>query len=177
MKVVLLDRDGTVIQDPIDERVESVDEIELFPDTIEALRLLADNDYAVIFITNQAGIAEGKITEAEFWTIHEEVLRRLEPSGINVLKTYMNSESTEGASDMRKPGPGMLLQAASYFNFDINDVYMVGDRQSDIDAGIYADCKGSILVQTARNQRVSSPNAIYTAPTLYDVVTYIIENN
>ena len=73
MNVVFLDRDGTVIIDPTDERVDKVEKIELFPDSIEALKYLADNDFAVVFITNQAGIAEGRITEDDFWRIHSEV--------------------------------------------------------------------------------------------------------
>jgi imidazoleglycerol-phosphate dehydratase/histidinol-phosphatase len=66
MKVVFLDRDGTVIQDPPDERVDSTEKIELFPDSIEALKFLAENDFSVVLITNQAGISEGRITEKEF---------------------------------------------------------------------------------------------------------------
>ena len=66
MNTVLLDRDGTVIAEPSDNRVDTVDKIELFPDTLEALTYLADNDFAVIFITNQAGISEGRLTPEEF---------------------------------------------------------------------------------------------------------------
>lgn len=56
MKVVFLDRDSTVIQDPLDERVGKIEKIELFPDSIEALKYLAGNDFGVILTTNQAGI-------------------------------------------------------------------------------------------------------------------------
>lgn len=113
MKVVLLDRDGTVIVDPPDLRVDKVEKIELFPDSIEGLKYLAENDVAVIIITNQAGIEEGRLTEEEFWQIHNEVLRQLEPSGVKVLKTYMNGEMKRpDNTDWRKPGPKMFLQAA-----------------------------------------------------------------
>src|SRR5687768_16509348 len=122
MKLVFLDRDGTIIQDPLDERVDSIDKIELFPDSIEGLKYLADNDFAVIVITNQAGIAEGRINENEFWTIHNEVLSRLSPSGVKVLNTYMNGEAGPDASEWRKPGPNMLLQAAKDFSLDISQI-------------------------------------------------------
>lgn len=174
MKVVFLDRDGTVIQDPLDERVDSVEKIELFPDSIEALRYFADNDFAAVLITNQAGIAEGRITEEEFWTIHSEVLARLAPSGIKFLKTYMNGEAGANASEWRKPGPKMLLQAAEDFDLNLSEVYMVGDSQTDIQAGINAGCKGSVLVKTARNKVVESPDAVYSAPNLLDAARYIV---
>lgn len=176
MKVVFLDRDGTIIYDPSDERIDSVDKIKLFPDTIKALKYLSDHGYSVIFITDQAGIAEGRITENEFWHIHKEVLKKLAPSGIKVLKTYMNGEAQSVVSEWRKPGPKMLLQAAKDFGLDLKQSYMVGDRQSDIMAGVNAGCKGSILVKTATNKEVESKEAIFTANTLWEAVTYIVEN-
>jgi histidinol-phosphate phosphatase family protein len=176
VKVILLDRDGTIIQDPEDLRVDSKDEIELFDDSIAALRLLAENNFVAIIITNQAGIGEGRYTEAEFWDIHNEALRQLSPSGITFLKTYFNGESGDAKSNWRKPGPNMLLQAAKDFNFDLSNVYMVGDNESDILAAKNAGCAGGILVKTARNKAVHAPDAIYEANTLTDAVKYIIEN-
>ena len=176
MKVALLDRDGTVVQDPFDERVDSIKKIELFPDSIEALKYLAENDYAVVRITNQAGIAEGKITEEEFWTIHNDVLAQLAPSGVNFLETYMNGEAGPSASEWRKPGLKMLLQASDDLDLDLRNVYMVGDNQSDIQASINAGCKGGILVKTARNKVVASANAVYSAQTLLDAAKYFVAN-
>lgn len=177
MKVVLLDRDGTVIIDPTDERVDSVEKIQLFQDSITALKYLADNNFAVIFITNQAGVAEGRITESEFWSIHEEVLRRLTPSGIKVLKTYMNGEAASPTvTDWRKPGPMMLFQAAEDLRLELNKLYMIGDSQTDIQAAINAGCKGGILVQTATNKVVASPNAVYSAHDLLEAVKYVVAN-
>jgi D-glycero-D-manno-heptose 1,7-bisphosphate phosphatase len=177
MKLALLDRDGTVIVDPPDMRVDSIEKISLFDDTIESLRYLADNEFAVIFITNQAGIEEGRITEQEFWEIHNEVLKKLVPSGIKILKTYMNGEmSKPDATDWRKPGPKMFFQAATEFNLNLEDLYYVGDNKSDILAALNAKCKGGILVKTA-NDNVESTEAVYTAPKLMDAVKYIVANS
>lgn len=177
-KVVFLDRDGTVIVDPPDLRVDKVDKIELFPDSISALKMLAENGFSVVYITNQAGIEEGRLTEERFWQIHGEVLRRLEPSGVKVLKTYMNGEKNKpDASEWRKPGPNMLLQAAQDLNLDLSQIYMVGDNQSDITAGLRAGCKGGILVKTATGATVVSDNAVYSAENLTEAVAYIIENS
>jgi histidinol-phosphate phosphatase family protein len=177
MNVVFLDRDGTVIVDPPDLRVDKIEKIKLFDDSIEALKLLADNNIAVVLITNQAGIAEGRLTEEEFWAIHTEVLNQLAPSGVKILKTYMNGEATgPNASEWRKPGPKMLLQAAKDLDLDISEIYMVGDNQPDIQAGINAGCKGGILVKTA-NENVKSPNAVYTASNLLEVAHYVVANS
>lgn len=176
MNVVFLDRDGTVIFDPPDERVDKVEKIKLFPDSISALKFLADNDFGIVFITNQAGIAEGRITDDDFWRIHNEVLKQLAPSGIKVLKTYVNGEGENAISKLRKPQPGMLLQAAEELKLDLSEVYMVGDHQSDIDAGINAGCKGSILVKTA-NDNVEPKGPIYTAQSLLEAARFIAKNS
>lgn len=174
MKTVFLDRDGTLIVDPEDLRVDRADKIELFPDTIDALQYLADHDFNAIIITNQAGIAEGRIDEEEFWTIHNQVLRQLAPGGVKILKTYMSPHGQDEVNDWRKPGPGMLLQAAKDFKLNLSEIYMVGDNRSDILAGVNAGTK-TVLVKTA-NYDVEAPEADYTAPNLLDAVQYIVRS-
>lgn len=77
-------------------------------------------------------------------------------------------------TEWRKPGPKMLLQAAEDFGLDLSQVYMVGDAQTDIQAAINAGCKGGILVETATGEKVTSPDAIYTAPSLLEAAKYIV---
>jgi histidinol-phosphate phosphatase family protein len=175
MKTVFLDRDGTIIVDPPDLRVDKVEKIQLFPDSIEALRYLAEHDFNVVIITNQAGIAEGRINEEEFWTIHNKALEMLSPSGVKVLKTYMSPHGSDAVTEWRKPGPGMLLQAAKDFELNLSDIYMVGDNHSDIMAGMNAGTK-TVLVKTA-NENVEAPEATYTAPNLLDAVKYIVNHS
>ncbi|MEA2701690.1 MAG: D-glycero-D-manno-heptose 1,7-bisphosphate phosphatase [Candidatus Parcubacteria bacterium] len=172
MKVVLLDRDGTVIRDPEDERVDTEEKIELFPDSIEALRYLAEHDFSIVLISNQAGIAEGRITEQDFERINAKVLEMLSPSGINVLKTYVCPHAPEDECECRKPKPKMVREALKEFNLKPENVYMVGDRESDIMAGINAGTR-TILVKTA-NVPVVAEQATYTAPNLLDAVKYTV---
>ena len=174
MNIVFLDRDGTMIFDPEDERVDREDKIKLFPDSIEALKYLADHGFAVIIITNQAGIAEGRINREDFDRINNKVLEMLSPSGIKVLKTYVCPHSPDDKCKCRKPKPTMILEAAQEFNIDLSKSYMVGDRESDIFAGINAGTK-TILVKTA-NKPVEVKEATYTAPNLLDAVKYISSN-
>src|SRR4051794_11918485 len=112
MKVVFLDRDGTVIQDPRDERVDHIEEVKLFPDTLRALSLLAEAGFKAVFITNQAGIAEGLMTQADFEKINADVLKEIEPSGLQVLNTYFCPHGMNEGCACRKPQPKMILEAA-----------------------------------------------------------------
>lgn len=173
MKTLLLDRDGTVIVDPADERVDKEEKIELFPDSIEALKYLADNGFEVILITNQAGISERRITLEDFERINNKVLEMLAPSGIKVLKTFVCPHGPNDNCICRKPKPKMILDAGEEFNLDLPNTYMVGDRVSDINAGINAGTK-TVLVKTATNEVVVAEQANYTAETLLDAVKYIV---
>jgi D-glycero-D-manno-heptose 1,7-bisphosphate phosphatase len=173
MKAVFLDRDGTVIVDPPDERVDRVEKIQLLENTLAALKLLAGMDYEAFFITNQAGIGEGRITYEEFQEINAEVLNRLQPSGIKILKTFVCPHVSEDDCECRKPQPKMILDAAKEFDIDLSNSWMIGDRESDIMAGVNAGTK-TILVKTG-NVQIKSPEADYTADNLVKAVQYIAE--
>lgn len=170
-KIVLFDRDGTLIFDPKDLRVKSLNDIELFPDSIKSLKLLADNGYEVVLITNQAGIAEGIIDFQEFETINSEVIKQLESSGIKILKTYMCPHGTDDSCDCRKPSPKMVLEALSEYNLNPSETFFVGDRISDVEAGNSAGCK-TILVKTA-NEPQPLGGADFETENLYEAVRLI----
>lgn len=179
MKVVFLDRDGTLIREPSDRTIDSIDKVELVPDAIDALRLLADNDFSVIIVTNQSGIDEGRMTEDDFWRIHNEVLTRLSSSGVMILKTYMNPETDNpNVSEWRKPGPKMLLQAATDFDLDLSTMFMIGDRETDVQAALRAGCKGGICIDSSYSEVTnSSTQAVYSATSLLDAVNYVVTHN
>lgn len=171
MKAVFFDRDGTLIVDPPDERVDSIDDVKLFPDTLEALKKLSELNFGIFLISNQAGIAEGRITLEDFFKIENKIVEMLKPSGITILRTYVCPHSPEDNCECRKPKPHMILQAAKEFDIDLPASYFVGDRESDIMTGVNAGTK-TILVQTG-NTPVTSREATYTAPTLLEAVRYI----
>ncbi len=171
MKAIFLDRDGTVnVGVPTYERVSSLDKVQLLPNTIEALKKLAQLDYGVFFITNQAGLAEKLITVEQFHEINNEVLRLIEPSGIKILKTYFCPHDDDSC-ECRKPKPGMLLEAAKEWDIDLSQSFMIGDRPSDVKTGVNAGAKG-ILVKTGV-PTVESDEAVYTALSLLEAVEFI----
>ncbi len=175
-KVVLIDRDGTVIVDPPDFRVTSEDKIELFPDSISALKKLADKGFSVIIVTNQAGIAEGKISTEDFERINSEVIRRLAPSGIKVLKTYFCPHGPHGNCECHKPKPKLLLDAAKDFDLNLANTFMIGDHRSDILAGKSAGAR-TILVRTATGTQDDAPEEDFQADNLSKAVDLVITNS
>lgn len=175
MNIALLDRDGTIIAEPKDHRVESPDEISILEGSIEGLRYLAENGFSAIIITNQAGIGEGLITEDEFWALHQVVLDLIKPSGINILKTYMNGDRPGSGSKLRKPSPGMLLQASQEFGFSLEDVFMIGDRPTDVLAGINAGTKTILVDHDDVGHKAPKPD--YTVTNLYEAAQIVVSTD
>jgi D,D-heptose 1,7-bisphosphate phosphatase len=166
---VFLDRDGTLIEhvhylsDPADVRI--------LPGAAEALTRLRRAGFASVLVTNQSAIGRGMITEARLREIHIEMNRQLAERGAALDAVYYCPDAPTGddltkiENPRRKPGPGMLLQAASELDLNLADSWMVGDLISDVLAGTNAGCR-SILV--ASGQTVHSP-----AETHVDIASYL----
>jgi len=171
MKAIFLDRDGTVtVGIPKYERVDSVDKVELFPETIPALKVLARLDCPIFFVTNQAGIAEGLITMSDFDLINKHVLKLISPSGAKITKTYLCPHGADSDCECRKPEPKMLKDAAKEFGIDLEDAFMVGDRESDVQTGKNAGTK-TILVESG--EPVEATVADFRAKNLLQAANYI----
>lgn len=174
MKAVFLDRDGTVtVGIPKYERVDRLDKVELLPHTLEALRILTGLDFGVFLVTNQAGLAEGLMTKAEFNAINDKILELIAPSGIQIIRTYVCPHGMDDNCECRKPKPTLLFEAAREYDIDLAASYMVGDRATDVKTGINAGTR-TILVRTGDPAAIA-PQATYTAADLLDAVRYIAE--
>jgi histidinol-phosphate phosphatase family protein len=172
MKAIFLDRDGTVnVGVPKYERVSSLDKVELLPNTVEALKRLAKLDYAVFFVTNQAGFSEGLITWDDFNAINNKTLELIASSGIEILKTYVCPHGENETCECRKPKPKLLLDAAKEYNLDLSQSWMIGDRPTDVMTGVHAGTK-TILVKTGV-PTVESDQATATLPSLLEAADYI----
>ncbi len=176
MKAVFLDRDGTVnVGAPTHSRVDSLEKVELLPNTLEALKSLAELGYSVFFVTNQAGIAEGLINQKEFDEINSKILKLIHPSGIEIQKTYVCPHSEDNMCTCRKPKPGLLKQAQAEYDIDLRSSWMIGDRTSDILTGVGAGTK-TILVKTGVPS-VESSEATATVPSLLEAIQYILSSD
>ena len=151
-RAVFLDRDGTINVDH--GYVFRAGEFEFIPGAPEAIRRLKDAGYLVIVVTNQAGIARGLYGETEVQELHLYLDRELEWYGTAIDAYYycphhpaIGPEPYRRECACRKPLPGMLLQAAADFPLDLGGSFLVGDKLSDIEAGLAAGCT-PILVET-----------------------------
>ena len=147
-----LDRDGTIIEDR--GYIADPDDVRLIPGAADAIRRLSRAGYLVVVISNQSGIARGYFDEAALSAVHQRLESELEAEGACLDGAYYcpyldGPEAVEEAyrieSELRKPRPGMLLQAARELNIDLSRSWMIGDSPRDVEAGQAAGCR-TILI-------------------------------
>lgn len=153
-KAVFLDRDGTV--NKYVGFLRNIDDMELLPGAAEAIRRINKSGYLAIVVTNQPVIARGEVTVEELNQIHNKLETLLGREGAYLDAIYYCPHHPDSGfkgeipelkidCDCRKPKPGLLLKAAKDYNIDLATSWMVGDRESDIKAGIAAGCRPALV--------------------------------
>ncbi|MGL6073818.1 MAG: D-glycero-alpha-D-manno-heptose-1,7-bisphosphate 7-phosphatase [Fimbriiglobus sp.] len=141
--LLFLDRDATLIEDTVYPK--DPDAVKLLPGAAEAIRELA-TCYQPAVVSNQSGIARGHITPLQARLVHERFVSLfLEASGVE-LRAWYCPHSPDDACGCRKPEPGLLRQAAAFYETEITAAcVMIGDKPSDTDAGQAAGCGTNLL--------------------------------
>ena len=163
-KAVFLDRDGTI--NKYVGFLRNIDEFELIDGAADAIRKINASDYLAIVATNQPVIARGEISFEELETIHNKMETLLGKEGAYLDAIYFcphhphkgyEGERPELKIDCgcRKPKPGMLLKAARDFNIDLQQSWMIGDSESDVNAGQCTGCRTALIGEGTYGQTVS----------------------
>ncbi len=153
-KAVFLDRDGTI--NKYVGFLRDIDDFELIPGTTNAIRSINRAGYLAIVVTNQPVIARGEVTFEQLNEIHKKMETLLGEKGAYLdgiyycphhpHKGYAGEVSElKIECDCRKPKPGMLFKAATDFNIDLENSWMIGDSENDIKAGKAAGCKTALI--------------------------------
>lgn len=149
---IFLDRDGTLNVDV--GFTHRVDDLQLLPNVVAGLAQLRDLGFELIITTNQSGIARGYFSEAQMQAFNDALVARLRTAGITIAAVYYCPfHPTEGVgayrvdSPLRKPRPGMILQAAADHDLDLARSFAIGDKSSDVLAGQAAGSR-AILVRS-----------------------------
>ena len=149
---VFLDRDGTMIEDV--GYLDALERIAFYPWTVDAIRALNQAGLPVVVVTKQAGIARGFFAEDFVRQTHRHIQARLEAGGARVDAYYYCPHHPSGTvaafardCDCRKPGPGMIVQAARDLGLDPSRSFVVGDTWLDVGLARAVGARG-ILVRT-----------------------------
>ncbi len=181
-RAVFLDRDGTIIEDV--GYLGECSKIRFLPRVSEAIKLLNENGFKVIVITNQAGVARGYFTEETVREINRYIQESLANQGAVIDRTYYCPHHIEGIIEeyskecyCRKPNPGMIEQAVGEFDIDLKNSFVIGDKISDIEAGQRAGCKTILLADEdlLNNERKITLISDHAVPDLYEAVKWLVK--
>jgi D-glycero-D-manno-heptose 1,7-bisphosphate phosphatase len=141
-KAVFLDRDGVINRKaPEGLYITRWEELQFLPGVAEAIALLTKAGFCVFAVTNQRCVAKGLLTVSELESMHKRMCQKLAAGGATITEVYYCPHETNTACSCRKPAPGMLLTAARAHEIDLTESWMIGDSDSDTEAGRKAGCK------------------------------------
>ena len=144
-KALFIDRDGTLIFEPHDEQIDSLEKLEFLPKVFRNMYFIQKNlDYELVMVTNQDGLGTASYPEETFWPAHNKVLRAFENEGVTFDDILIDRSFPHENLPTRKPGTGML---GKYLNgdYDLANSFVIGDRLTDIQLSKNLGAKGILI--------------------------------
>jgi len=132
-KVLFIDRDGTLIEEPADQQVDSLHKIRLMPGVIPALIALRDAGFRFVMVSNQDGLGSASFRQQDFSICQEHVLSLFNSQGIYFDAVLICPHTADDGCDCRKPRPGLLTRYLASTNLDLRSSAVVGDRDTDLE--------------------------------------------
>ncbi len=146
-KVLFIDRDGTIIKEPADYQIDSLDKFTFYPKVIYYLAKIArELDYELVMVTNQDGLGTDAYPEENFWPIQNFLIKTLENEGIEFGDILMDRSFPKENSLNRKPNIGLLEEKyLKNIEYDLENSFMIGDRMTDIEFAYNFGGKGIFI--------------------------------
>ena len=151
MKLVILDRDGTINQDS-DQYIKSPLEWKPIPGSLEAIARLTQGGWRCVVATNQSGIARGLFDMATLNAIHTEMHRVVNLAGGRIDAVFFCPHAADSNCECRKPKPGLLREISSRMGVELAGVPMIGDSLRDVEAAAAVGAK-PYLVLTGKGRK------------------------
>jgi imidazoleglycerol-phosphate dehydratase/histidinol-phosphatase len=132
-KVLFIDRDGTIVIEPADFQLDSLDKLEFYPKSFQYLAKIANElDYELVMVTNQDGLGTASFPEDTFWPTQNFILRAFENEGVLFDDIFIDRSFPEDNAPTRKPRTGMLTKYIDNPNYDLANSFVLGDRITDV---------------------------------------------
>ena len=158
-KVLFIDRDGTLIEEPHDNQVDSLDKIRLVRGVIPALLELADNGYRFVMVSNQDGLGTESFPREHFETCHEHMIALFESQGITFDQIFICPHLDSDGCDCRKPRTGLLTRFLARNHLDSAKSAVIGDRSTDLELAERLGLRG-FLVDPDASYQTSWPGIV-----------------
>jgi D-glycero-D-manno-heptose 1,7-bisphosphate phosphatase len=164
MKLVILDRDGTINIDS-DQHIKSPAEWKPIKGSLEAIARLTQDGWRIVVATNQSGIGRGLFDMATLNAIHDTMHRAVHQAGGRIDAIFFCPHAGDSSCECRKPKPGMLLEIARRMNVELEGVPMVGDSLRDLQAAAAAGAK-PVLVLTGKGRKTRDAGGLPAGTTV-----------
>jgi imidazoleglycerol-phosphate dehydratase / histidinol-phosphatase len=178
-RLLFIDRDGTLIREPLNEQVDSFSEFRYLPGVFTHLgRIARGLPYELVIVTNQDGLGTPAFPEDSFWPVQHRMMETFEQEGIHFAEVFIDKSFEQENLPTRKPGTGMLQK---YFNgdYDLAGSFVIGDRTTDIRMAANLGCKGIYMGTEERwNRRANALDAehcVLKATTWKEIADYLIK--
>jgi len=149
-KILFIDRDGTLIVEPADQQIDSLEKLEFIPQVFRGLHTIVQSkQYELVMVTNQDGLGTKSFPEENFWPAHNKVLSAFKNEGIEFSKIFIDRSRPEENKPTRKPGTAMLTEYLSD-GVDMANSIVIGDRVTDVQLAKNLGAK-AILFQENKN--------------------------
>lgn len=133
LKILFIDRDGTLIEEPQDNQVDALHKIRLVPGVISALLRLKDHGYRFVMVSNQDGLGTPSFPQQDFDICQDHVLALFDSQGIRFDRIFICPHRADNACDCRKPKTGLLTRFLASNELDAASCAVIGDRSSDVE--------------------------------------------
>jgi imidazoleglycerol-phosphate dehydratase/histidinol-phosphatase len=144
-RALFIDRDGTLIIEPADQQIDSLEKLEYYPGVFTWLGKIArETDFELVMVTNQDGLGTASFPEETFWPTHQKMMKTLENEGILFPNVFIDRSLPAENKPTRKPGTGMLTE---FFNgtYDLKNSFVIGDRLTDVELAKNLGAKGILI--------------------------------
>lgn len=131
-KILFIDRDGTLVEEPADQQVDSLEKIRLVEGVIPALLALTDAGYSFVMVTNQDGLGTSSFPQTDFDRCQKHILSLFESQGIRFDPILVCPHFATDGCDCRKPKTGLLTRYLTETALDTNNSAVIGDRDADM---------------------------------------------
>ena len=145
-RILFIDRDGTLIQEPADEQIDAFEKLKFVPGVFRNLAFIREKlDFMFVMVSNQDGLGTEAFPEDTFWPVHNFILQTLEGEGITFDEILIDHHFPEDNAPTRKPNTGLVEKYMNSEEYDIANSYVIGDRETDRTFARNIGCKSLIL--------------------------------
>ena len=145
-RLLFIDRDGTLIEEPADEQIDSFEKLKFVKGAIRNLDFIREKlDFEFVMVSNQDGLGTDSFPEDTFWPVHNFILQTLEGEGITFDEILIDPHFPEDNAPTRKPNTGLVQKYIDNPDYDIANSYVIGDRETDRIFARNIGCKSLIL--------------------------------